>query len=195
MSMMSIESIGWNGSSFWSNQIVTSNCQPTESENAELFSDDSATEVKKNNAQQFLMEASQNYANQMSSIMGKISDEMQLAQEIYRRIASGAKVSQADEQTLMNYDSKMYMAAKNAQMMAERHEDLPNESLTEQFEEKHANDRTDWTTELENRISELNLGPTISNNDGVQTTETPVTYSSNASVATTQDSSNIDILI
>lgn len=188
---MSLMSIGSIGQTYLSGQMTMNDYQPAGNENAELNALDSAAEAKKNNAQQFLMEHDRNYADQMSSIMGKISDEMQLAQEIYRRIASGAKVSQADEQTLMNYDSKMYMAAKNAQMMAERHEDLSDDCLTEQFEEKHANDRKDWSTE----IPELNLDSGVSSNDGEQKTGTAVTYSADAGLEPAQDSGNIDILI
>lgn len=114
---------------------------------------------KQMRAQQFWLEASQNYAEQTASVMGEITDNMRVAQEIYRRMASGAKVSQSDEQTLMEYDSRMYMAAKNAQMMAERKEDLSRDSLTEKFEKRHANDRRDWTSQLESRIAELGLGP------------------------------------
>lgn len=146
------------------NYAVSYNTNGAAQENARTVSQNTdgtaGTQTDKQaRAQQFLMEANQNYAEQTAAMMGEITDGMQVAQEIYRRMASGAKVSQSDEQTLMEYDAKMYMAAKNAQMMARRHEDLSRESLTEQYEKKHANDRTDWTSELENRISELGLGP------------------------------------
>ncbi len=39
-------------------------------------------------------------------------------------MSTGAKVSQSDENNLMQYDMKLYIATKNAQMMAHRKEDM-----------------------------------------------------------------------
>lgn len=100
-----------------------------------------SAEDKIKQADAFLAQHDALYAEQMATVMDTINDGMQVAQEIYRRMASGAKVSQSDEQSLMEYDPKMYMAAKNAQMMAERHKDMSKESLIKKFEERHANDR------------------------------------------------------
>lgn len=58
--------------------------------------------------------------------MKTITDGMAVAQEIARRMSSGAKVSQSDE------------------------------SLIDQFNERHANDRKDWTTELDQSIQSIN---------------------------------------
>lgn len=49
----------------------------------------------------------------------------------------------------------MYMAAKNAQMLAEREKDMSDESLIDEFVERHANDRKDWTSELDDHIAHM----------------------------------------
>ncbi|MCM1500082.1 MAG: hypothetical protein NC124_16590, partial [Clostridium sp.] len=116
----------------------------------EIFSED---KIKRADA--FLAQHDALYAEQMATVMDTIHDGMQVAQEIYRRMASGAKVSQSDERSLMEYDPRMYMAAKNAQMMAKRQKDMSKESLIEKFEERHANDRKDWTSELDQQIQKI----------------------------------------
>lgn len=95
------------------------------------------------------------YAEQMATVMNTINDGMQVAQEIARRMSSGATVSPADEQNLMLYDPRMYSAAKNAQMMAQRKEDKSDEVLIDKFVERHANDRKDWTSELDEKIKAM----------------------------------------
>lgn len=55
-----------------------------------------------------------------SKAMADQSEEMLKCLEVYRRIASGAKVPASDEKRLMEYSSEMYMMAKNAAMLAER---------------------------------------------------------------------------
>lgn len=92
--------------------------------------------------------------------METITDGMAVVQEIARRMSGGAKVSQSDENHLMQYDMRLYMAAKNAQMMAKRKKDMSNESLIDQFVERHADDRKDWTSELDQRIQSINQGQT-----------------------------------
>ena len=115
-----------------------------------------SAEKKINQADEFLAQHDKLYGEQQAAVMETITDGMAVAQEIARRMSSGAKVSQSDENNLMQYDMRMYMAAKNAQMMAERKKDMSNESLIDQFVERHANDRKDWTSELDQRIQSIN---------------------------------------
>ena len=119
-----------------------------------------STEKKMKQADEFLAQHDKLYAEQQATVMETITDGMAVAQEIARHMSSGAKVSPSDENNLMQYDMKMYMAAKNAQMMAERKEDMSNESLIDRFVERHANDRKDWTSELDQRIQSINQSQT-----------------------------------
>lgn len=116
-----------------------------------------SAEAKLKQADEFWMKHDQLYAEQQAAVMNTITDGMAVAQAIYRRMASGAKVSSRDEQNLMEYDFNMYMAAKNAQMMAKRHEDMSKDSLVEDFEKRHANDRKDWTSELNDKIGAIDI--------------------------------------
>ena len=54
--------------------------------------------------------------------MAKMAEDMGKIMEVYRRIASGAKVPAKDQQKLMDYDMKLYMAARQAALMAQRNE-------------------------------------------------------------------------
>jgi len=74
-----------------------------------------------------LMERRMNLYNieagkRQSKAVADQGEEMLKCLEIYRRIASGAKVPASDEKRLMEYSSEMYMMAKNAAMMAERND-------------------------------------------------------------------------
>lgn len=64
----------------------------------------------------------------------KMAEEMGKIMEVYRRIASGAKVPAKDQQKLMDYDMKLYMAAKQAALLAQRN-DEEYDSLWEEKEE------------------------------------------------------------
>lgn len=119
-----------------------------------------SAEQKMKQADEFLAQHDKLYAEQQAAVMETITDGMAVAQEIARRMSSGAKVSQSDENNLMQYDMRMYMAAKNAQMMAERKKDMSDESLIDKFVERHANDRKDWTSELDQRIQGINQSQT-----------------------------------
>ena len=119
-----------------------------------------STEKKIKQANEFLAQHDKLYAEQQAAVMETITDGMAVAQEIARRMSSGAKVSQSDESNLMQYNMQMYMAAKNAQMMAERKKDMSNESLIDRFAERHANDRKDWTSELDQRIQSIHQSQT-----------------------------------
>lgn len=62
-------------------------------------------------------------ARQQGETMAKAAEDMVKIMEVYRRIASGAKVPSKDEKKLMDYDFKLYMAAKQAALMAERNKE------------------------------------------------------------------------
>ncbi len=106
-------------------------------------------------ANQFWADHEAEHAKSQGEIMQRIGEGMAVAQEISRRMSSGAKVSQSDENNLMQYDMRMYMAAKNAQMMAQRKEDLSDESLIDEYVEKHKNDQKDFVSEELDKIAEM----------------------------------------
>lgn len=137
-------------------------------------------EDKIKRADEFLVKHDALYAEQMSTVMNTINDGMQTARQIYMRIASGAKVSPEDERNLMQYDYKMYMAAKNAQMMSQRQKDMSKESLIEKFEERHAGDRKDWTTELNQSIQKMRQSDTAA--ESMDTTSEEVHKSINITI-------------
>lgn len=148
-------SIGINGvsdfNSIYCPKIIKNN-ENQKNENVTTGSDVSNSQIsaekKIKQADEFLAQHDKLYAEQQAAVMETITDGMAVAQEIARRMSSGVKVSQADENNLMQYDMQMYMAAKSAQMIAERKKDMSNESLIDQFVERHADDRKDWTSEL-----------------------------------------------
>lgn len=72
-------------------------------------------------------------ARQQGETMAKAAEDMVKIMEVYRRIASGAKVPSKDEKKLMDYDFKLYMAAKQAALMAQSKEEY--DSLWEDEEE------------------------------------------------------------
>ena len=171
---------------YWPKMMKSNENQ--KNENATTGSDVSNSQIsaekKIKQADEFLMQHDKLYAEQQAAVMETITDGMAVAQEIVRRMSSGAKVSQSDENNLMQYDMRMYMAAKNAQMMAERKKDMSNESLINQFVERHANDRKDWTSELNQRIQSINQS---------QTAETEKIVVTKSSVAVSVEAVNADV--
>lgn len=79
-------------------------------------------------------------AKQQSETMAKAAEETMKILEVYRRIASGAKVPAKDEKKLMDYDFKLYMAAKQAALIAQQN-DEEYDSLWE--EEEKAEEQED----------------------------------------------------
>lgn len=75
-------------------------------------------------------------SKQQAEAQAEANEEMMKCLEIFRRIAKGDKVPPQDEEKLMEFDSKMYMAAKNMALMhvSEKHE--KHDSLWEDEEEK-----------------------------------------------------------
>lgn len=79
-------------------------------------------------------------SKQQGDAMAEAAKEMVKMMEVYRRIASGAKVPQQDERKLMEYDLKLYSLAKQAALMAKQN-DEEYDSLWE--EEEKAEERED----------------------------------------------------
>ena len=150
-------------------------------------------ENKMKQADEFLAQHDKLYAEQQAAVMKTITEGMAVAQEIARRMSSGAKVSQSDENNLMQYDMRMYMAAKNAQMMAERKKDMSDERLIDQFNERHANDRKDWTSESNQHIQSINQSQEIGETVAAELPVGGSVEAVNADIP--QVSGNIDISI
>lgn len=151
-------------------------------------------EEKIKQADEFWAQHDALYAEQMATVMNTIKDGMQTAQEIARRMSSGAKVSPADEQNLQLYDPRMYAAAKQAQMMAQKKKDMSDESLIDKFVERHANDRKDWTSELDAKISEMQqyeVVDSVKESSGVGSPNVSATQSNSVSTS----SGTIDITV
>lgn len=73
-------------------------------------------------------------AKQQAEAAAKYGEEISKIMEVYRRIASGAKVPAEDEKKLMDYSYEMYSAAKQAALMAKQ-DDEEYDSLWEDEEE------------------------------------------------------------
>lgn len=73
-------------------------------------------------------------AKQTSKALEKYGEDIAKIMEVYRRIASGAKVPAEDEKKLMDYSYEMYSAAKQAALMAQQN-DEEYDSLWEDEEE------------------------------------------------------------
>lgn len=81
----------------------------------------------------------------------KMAEELGKIMEVYRRAASGARVPAKDLQKLMDYDMKLYMAARQAAMLA-RQNDEEYDSLWED-EEKPREQKTCEEVAAETEIS------------------------------------------
>ena len=57
-----------------------------------------------------------------AEIQAKMAEDLGKIMEVYRRVASGAKVPAKDLQKLMNYDMKLYVAARQAALLAQQKE-------------------------------------------------------------------------
>lgn len=62
-------------------------------------------------------------SKQQNEALAKAAEDMMKIMEVYRRIASGAKVPSKDEKKLMEYDFKLYMAAKQAALIAKQNDE------------------------------------------------------------------------
>ena len=67
-------------------------------------------------------------------VQAKMAEDLGKVMEVYRRVASGAKVPAKDLQKLMDYDMKLYMAARQAALLAQQN-DKEYDSLWEDEEE------------------------------------------------------------
>ena len=81
----------------------------------------------------------------------KMAEEQGKIMEVYRRVASGAKVPAKDLQKLMDYDMKLYMAARQAALLAQQNEKA-YDSLWED-EEKPREQKTCEEVAAETEIS------------------------------------------
>ncbi len=81
----------------------------------------------------------------------KMAEEMGKIMEVFRRVSSGAKVPAKDLQKLMDYDMKLYMAAKQAALLARQNE-KEYDSLWEE-EEKPREQKTCEEVAAETEIS------------------------------------------
>ena len=75
------------------------------------------------------------YAEQEREALKKYASDQAKMITVYRNMAKGDMVSDADEKKLMAYDPKLYQAAKMAQMMAQRAEAEKHKSEWNQDEE------------------------------------------------------------
>lgn len=75
-------------------------------------------------------------SRRQAETQAKMAEDLGKIMEVYRRIASGAKVPPGDEKKLMDYDFKLYMAAKQAAQIARRNEE-EYDSLWEDEEERN----------------------------------------------------------
>lgn len=80
-------------------------------------------------------------AKQQGNALSKAAEEMGKMLEIYHRIASGGQVPPEDEQRLMEYNHKLYMAAKTAAMLQEG-DGEEYDSLFEDEEGKNGEEKT-----------------------------------------------------
>lgn len=81
----------------------------------------------------------------------KMAEEQGKIMEVYRRVASGAKVPAKDLQKLMDYDIKLYIAARQSAMLARQNE-KEYDSLWED-EEKPREQKTCEEVAAETEIS------------------------------------------
>ena len=75
------------------------------------------------------------FAKQEQEALKKYSSDQAKALSVYRKLAKGDIVPSTDENKLMEYDEKLYQAAKMAQMMAQRAEREKHESEWDPKEE------------------------------------------------------------
>lgn len=67
----------------------------------------------------------------------KYAEDQAKMTAVFRSMSEGKTVSQTDEKKLMEYDPKLYMAAKMAQMMAQRAEEKKESHFSEKEEEEY----------------------------------------------------------
>lgn len=91
-------------------------------------------------------------SKQQNEALAKAAEDMIKIMEVYRRIASGAKVPSEDQQKLMDYDMKLYMAAKQAALLAQRNE-KEYDSLWEDEEEQNGEQKDPGETAGDTEIS------------------------------------------
>lgn len=113
-----------------------------EAEKVEISeSDTQATDAISEKAAEYSqLEANLENANKSAEGMADSYEAMRLAMQIAARMSKGVKVSADDEEFLMNFNNKMYMSAKSAQGIAQHQKDMSDETLSEEYSEKHSGD-------------------------------------------------------
>ena len=91
------------------------------------------------------------FGDECNRHQAKMAEEMGKIMEVFRRVSSGAKVPAKDLQKLMDYDMKLYMAAKQAALLARQNE-KEYDSLWEE-EEKPREQKTCEEVAAETEIS------------------------------------------
>ncbi len=90
-------------------------------------------------------------SRRQAETQAKMAEEQGKIMEVYRRVASGAKVPAKDLQKLMDYDMKLYIAARQSAMLARQNE-KEYDSLWED-EEKPREQKTCEEVAAETEIS------------------------------------------
>lgn len=78
---------------------------------------------------QYIMQHEMAVAEQQAETYKKFAEDTSRAFEIAAKISSGGKASPSEEQELMEFNPELYAMAKNAAMMAKRHEKKEAEAI------------------------------------------------------------------
>lgn len=108
------------------------------------FGADMIAERRKMDAEQNA-EAEKKYAEDQSKMIA-----------VFRSMSEGKMVSDTDEKKLMEYDPKLYMAAKMAQMMAQRVEEQKESHFNEKDEEEYRKKMEAYNTQKDDFNAKFN---------------------------------------
>lgn len=95
-------------------------------------------------------------AEQNAEAEKKYAEDQAKMTEVFRSMAQGKIVSPTDEKKLIEYDPKLYMAAKNAQMMAKRAEEEKEAFFNEKDEEDYQKKMEAYNTKKDEFNSSFN---------------------------------------
>ena len=104
----------------------------------------------------FAMKAEQDkeFAKQEQEAIKKMASDQAKALAVYRSMAKGDIVPSTDENKLMEYDDKLYQAAKMAQMLAQKAEAEKQESRWDPEEEEEYQKKLEALGEAGNKLVE-----------------------------------------
>jgi hypothetical protein len=94
------------------------------------------------------------YAEQEREALKKYASDQAKMITVYRNMSKGDKVSDTDEKKLMDYDPKLYQAAKMAQMLAQKAEAEKHKSEWNQEEEDAYQAKLKELGEVGNKLGE-----------------------------------------